>query len=318
MVTLTPGRQQFESYGQSGVAEVYAFETETLSGVIRPGNELPHHGLTRLRHKPTGVELVHPLYAILNLYRVAAVDPARGSGHGAGLGEPRRDGHTVAVDGSTVTLHWPATERRQATTTVRYAVGEPNRIDVDVTVQAHGAYRAFEVFLASYYHPDLEPYAYLARGHFELADEPGRFADEPELVPVVMNDAFRGGIPSFPRDEPGARILLDGRWDGIVRFSPLRYYKVPVLFQADAGRRVAAVWLTDPARCFAVSTGYHSSDPADRFKRHNPQYLSFFGDEIRPGDIRTARARLVVTELDETVSQPLACYQEFLAEPADA
>ena len=49
--------------------KVYAFETEAIRGTLRPGNEFPHHGLTHLVHKATGIEFVHPLYAILNLYR---------------------------------------------------------------------------------------------------------------------------------------------------------------------------------------------------------------------------------------------------------
>ena len=64
--------------------KVYAFETAEIRGTLRPGNEFPHHGLTHLVHKATGVDFVHPLYAILNLYRFMHRDPAGGgaTGHG--------------------------------------------------------------------------------------------------------------------------------------------------------------------------------------------------------------------------------------------
>jgi hypothetical protein len=260
---------------------------------------------------------VHPLYSLLNLFRVSGVDPARDRRRGIGLGSPRTDPHRVSAAQQAITLHWPPTPQRQVAITLRFTVTAPSQIDVDVEVQAEATYQDFEVFLAGYYHPDVEPYVYLARANFELSDEPGRFADEPELVPVVVNDVFRGGVLAFPRDEPGARILLDGRWDGIVRFSPMRYFKVPVCFQADARRRVAVVWMARPEQCFAVATGYHGPDTKDRFKYHNPQYLSFFGDAISPGEVRRARARLVVAELGPQLSEPLALYERFLREDGD-
>jgi hypothetical protein len=36
------------------------------------------------------------------------------------------------------------------------------------------------------------------------------------------------------------------------------------------------------------------------------------------GDVRTAQVRLVLTPLDEAMSQPLALYEKFLAEPTSA
>ena len=43
-----------------------------------------------------------------------------------------------------------------------------------------------------------------------------------------------------------------------------------------------------------------------------------FGDDLVPGDVRTAQVRLVLTPLDEAMSQPLALYEKFLSEPTDA
>jgi hypothetical protein len=288
-----------------------AFETEELTGVIRPGHEKPHHGLTGLRHRRTGVEFVHPKYSIMNVYRFLAVDPGDPRRLGRELGAARTEPHQVEVDGTSVRLRWPPNEQRRLDTTFTYTVEEPNAVDMRLEVRAEGAYDAFEVFLAGYFEPGLKPHVYLRRGNFELKDRPGKYADEPELVPVAMNDVFRGGILVYPRDEPSARIQVDGRWDGIARFSPVRHYHAPVCLEVDPDRRVASVFMGLPDEVFSISTGYDSPDLEDRFKYHNPQYLSFFGDGVAPGDVRTARARLVVTELDDGMARPLELYRAF-------
>ena len=76
--------------------------------------------------------------------------------------------------------------------------------------------------------------------------------------------------------------------------------------------------MSRPEDCFAVSSGYDSPDARDRFHKHNPLYLSLFGGTLEPGVVRTARARLVVTELDEDLSQPLKVYAAFLEEVGNA
>ena len=86
--------------------KVYAFETAEIRGTLRPGNEFPHHGLTHLVHKATGVEFVHPLYAILNLYRFMHRDPAGGGATGmdSDLGNPRQGERHIEADANSVNL----------------------------------------------------------------------------------------------------------------------------------------------------------------------------------------------------------------------
>lgn len=290
---------------------VYEFETEALIGAIRAGHALPHHGLIRLRHKATGVEFVHPQWSMLNIFRIMGVVPGRAGGLGQSLGEPRNEEHSVEIGDGALTLRWRPNRERQVEVALGFAVGEPDHIDTTVTIRAEAAYGGFEVLLSSYNNPALVPHAFLARDKFELADVPGRFKDEPELVAVTVNDAIRGGVVIFPRDPAGARIYADGRWDPVARFSPVRRYKLPLLFHTDAARRVAAVWMTRPETCFAVGAGYDSPDPDDRFKRNNPSYLSLFGEDLKPGDERTASARLIVTELDGEMTQPLELYRKY-------
>ncbi len=296
--------------------KVYAFETDEIQGVLRPGNEFPHHGLTHLVHKATGIEFVHPLYAILNLYRFMHRDPAGGAATGmdSDLGNPRQGERHVEADASSVTLRWALQAPTHPEMAIRYEIVEPATIDMTVTVTPNAIAHDFEALLACYFDPVHVPHVYLARDRFELEDEPGLYADEPELAPVNVNPVFRGGVLAYPRDEDAVGISVDGRWRDIARFSPMRRYKLPVCFQADRQQRVAAVLMSRPDDCFAVSSGYDSPDARDRFHKHNPLYLSLFGGTLEPGVERTARARLVVTELDETFSQPLEHYAAFLAE----
>ncbi len=298
--------------------KVYAFETAEIQGALRPGNEFPHHGLTHLVHKATGVEFVHPLYAILNLYRFMHRAASGATGMDSDLGNPRQGERDVAADANSVTLRWALQDPAHPVVSIRYAILEPATIDMTVTVTPNGEARDFEALLACYFDPAHVPHVYLARDRFELEDEPGRFGDEPELTPVNVNPVFRGGVLVYPRDEDAVGVSVDGRWRDIARFSPVRRYKVPVCFQADRQQRVAAVLMSRPEDCFAVSSGYDSPDARDRFHKHNPLYLSLFGGALEPGVARTARARLVVTALDESLSQPLALFETFLNETGGA
>ncbi len=294
--------------------KVYAFETAEIQGTLRPGNEFPHHGLTHLVHKSTGIEFVHPLYAILNLYRFMHHPADGATGMDSDLGNPRQGERHVEADDNSVTLRWALQDPGHPEVSIRYAILEPATVDMTVTVTPNASARDFEALLACYFDPVLVPHVYLARDRFELEDEPGRFADEPELASVVVNPIFRGGVLAYPRDEDAVGVSVDGRWRDIARFSPVRRYKLPVCFQADRQQQVAAVLMSRPEDCFAVSSGYDSPDARDRFHKHNPLYLSLFGGQLEPGVMRTARARLVVTALDEDLSQPLQCYDTFLAE----
>ena len=90
------------------------------------------------------------------------------------------------------------------------------------------------------------------------------------------------------------------RWDiPTAQFRPQREYAVPVAFQADMEKRVAAVLMSRPQDCFAVTSGYNTDDPEDAWKVQNPLYLSLFGSDFVPGTERTAHVRLAITTLDD-------------------
>ena len=55
----------------------------------------------------------------------------------------------------------------------------------------------------------------------------------------------------------------------------------------------------------------HVADEADRMTDYSAFDFSLFGDDLVPGSTRTVRMRLVLTEVDEEMSQPLAQYRAF-------
>ena len=293
--------------------DVYEFETGALKGAIRAGNALPHHGVIGLRHKPTGAEFAHPEWSMLNIFRIMGVDPEDDGGVGGDLGQPRSEEHQIEASDGALTLYWPPIPERRAGVHLKYEVGE-DHIDVTVSVRAEAHYGGFDLLLSSYNNPKVAPHVFLARDKFELTDVPGKFEDEPELVWVTMHPATRGGVLIFPRDADAVRIFSDGRWDTLARFSPVRRYKLPLMFHR-AGSGPAAVWMTPPDTCFAMGAGYDSPDPDDRFTHNNPSYFSLFGGDVQAGDELSAKARLSIVELDDDYAGPLRLYEEFVNDP---
>ncbi len=299
--------------------DVYEFETSALKGAIRAGNALPHHGVTRLRHKQTGAEFAHPDWSMLNIFRIMGVDLEDDGGMGGDLGQPRSEEHEIEASDGALTLYWPPIPARRAGVRLKYEVGE-DYIDVSVSVRAEAGYGRFDLLLSSYNNPEVNPHVFLARDKFELTDVPGKFDDEPELVRVTMHPATRGGVLIFPRDADAVRIFSDGRWDTLARFSPVRRYKVPLMFHRAGSGSVAgapaagpaAVWMTPPDTCFAMGTGYDSPDPDDRFTHNNPSYFSLFGQDVQAGDELSAKARLSIVELDDDYARPVRLYEEFV------
>jgi hypothetical protein len=277
------------------------FETEELQGFLRPEGD--RHGVKTLVHKPTGIDVVHPRYDVLNLFLLFCTNHT--------MGTAREKARTVRAEGDTVEVHWPPTDNHRAELTARYQVREPNVIDLTVTVRSRWPYPAYELFLSNYFDPAMQPYVYVQGSPY--ADPP----NQPQWIAPVVNDVFVGTGLVFPRDQHAARRAVDGRWDRIwalYQWNPQRYYALPLAFQADPERRVAAALMSRPEDCFAVISGYDSPNSHDPFKDQNPLYLSLFGDDLVVGSERTVRARLQVTALDESLSQPLALYQAFAAE----
>lgn len=289
---------------QDASTGTFAFDTGEISGAIQP--EGAYHGITQLTDKRTGRVLTDKRYSALNLFRLFAVN--------LGMGTPRTMPRKVKATATFVEMHWPASEAHQGEITARYEVRRPNVIELAITLRCRGSYAGYELLLPSYFDQTLLPHVYLERR------AKGSVPAGADLVVPTVHEVFRGGTLVFPRDAHAARRCLDGRWNRseylmpTAPFYPVRRYAYPMAFFADPQKQVAAVLMTETRCCSAVSSRYHAEKDEDRAVTYSAADFSLFGDDLVPGDERTAHVRLVVTPLDEAMSQPLALYQAFLAE----
>ncbi len=281
----------------------WSFETSELSGFLLPTGA--RHGLKSLVHKPTGLEVVHPKYDLFNLFLLFSTNLC--------MGTLRDWERSVAVEGDSLVVHWPANDQHRVDTEARFTPVEPNAVDLTIHIRSEWVYPAYELFLSNYFPPSFQPHAYVQGCTWSAG------AGRDEWIAPRVNDVFVGTGLVFPRDQHVSPRSVDGRWNRIwalYQWNPQRYYARPVLYQADPARRLAAVLMARPEHCFAVVTGYDSDHLDDPFKDQNPLYLCLFGDDLLPGDERTVRARLALIPLDGTAGPVLDCYAAFAAETA--
>jgi hypothetical protein len=277
----------------------WRFETDEMAGRIDPGGA--RHGVKALTHKATGVDVVHERYDLLNLFLLFAQNRC--------MGAAREYDREPAVEGDRLTVDWPANDTHQAALTAVYELTGPNTIDLTITVRSEWPYPKYEVFLSNYFNVAMTPSVYLQECPYVNPPDAARW------VAPVASDVFAGTGLVFPRDFHAARNSVDGRWTGIhalYQWNPQRMYELPLCMQVDADSGVAAVLMSRPEDCSAVVTGYANAHPDDPFGNQNPMYLSLFGEDLSPGDERTAHVRLAVIELDDAMQRPLEAYEAFV------
>lgn len=288
----------FELHASS---KMWHFETGEMAGRLDPTGA--RHGVKTLTHKASGVDVVHEKYDLLNLFLLFAQNRCMGSAR-----EHSREYHP---EGDRISVCWPANDTHQADLTAAYEISGPNTIDLTITVKSRWPYPKYEVFLSNYFNVAMNPYVYLRKCPYV---DP---RDAPQWAAPVASDVFAGTGLVFPRDFHAARNSVDGRWTGIgalYQWNPQRMYELPICMQVDAQSGVAAVLMSRPGDCYAVVTGYADAHPDDPFGNQNPMYLSLFGEDLSPGDERTARVRLAVVELDDAMQRPLKLFEAFIAE----
>jgi hypothetical protein len=286
----------------------FEFETERMQGTIRLDGA--YHGVTRLVDKATGRQVIDSRFSALNLFRLMSVNRV--------MGLPRTMKRTTKSAVNWVEATWPPsdahrgemTDRHEGVITARYEIVSPQAIDLTVTVESQGTYAGYELFLSSYFDKALTPYVYLqpVRGATQ--------ADRGDVQPVVptVNDVFRGTLLVFPRDAHMARLGLDGRWDkSHIQLCPVRHYAHCLAVVADAKRKLGVVIMSHPRDCFAFSTRYHAEQDSDRLTTYSAFDFSLFGNDLLPGSRRVVKIRLVLTELDEKMSQPMELYRAFVS-----
>lgn len=283
----------------------FEFQTEAIQGTIRL--EGAYHGVTRLVDRRTGRQLIDPRYSALNLFKLMAVDQA--------MGMPRTMDRKTRVSAKSLEVTWPATDAHQGVVTARYEVRQPNAVDLTVTVRSLGTYPGYEMFVSSYFDKALRPNVYLQ------PSVRGPATGDCEVVAPAYSDVFRGTVLVFPRDAHAARRCVDGRWDRnerntpTVQMCPVRRYAHCLALLTDPGNRLGVVLMSDPRRCYAISTRYHAEDERQRLTNYAAFDFSLFGEDLLPGDERTARIRLAVVPLGGDPLLPLTLYRAFLSEP---
>lgn len=277
----------------------WVFETEELSGFLLPFGE--RHGVKACVHKPTGIDVVHPSYDVLNLFLLFSTNLC--------MGQARQLERTAEQEGESVVVRFEPSQDHRARLTARYAFLEPNAIDLSITVASEWVYPAYELFLSNYFPPEFRPHVYVQGCPWS----PRGGADE--WIAPQVNDVFVGTGLVFPRDQHVAARSVDGRWNRIwalYQWNPQRYYAAPLMYQADPDYRVAAIMMTRPEDAFAAITGYDSPNLDDPFKGQNPLYFSLFGDDLLPGSERTVRVRFEVAALEDRAGTPSAAYRRFV------
>lgn len=282
----------------------FDFDTPLMSGRIVA--EGAYHGVTRLVYKSTGKTVNDPRYSVLNLFKLMAVN--------LGMGTPRLTKREVRATDTAVEIFWPATPEHQGEITARYEVPGPDTIDLHLTLRAKGTYAGYELLLPNYFDVAMMPHMYLLRR--AIGDTP----PEADLVVPGFSEVYRGCSLVFPRDAHAARRPLDGRWNrsefkaDIAPFFPLRHYAHPVTFMTDPEKKNAMVLMMKRPACSAISARYYTERVEDRATTYSAVDFLVFGDDLVPGDVRTAHVRLVLTPLDAEMTQPLKLYETFLSE----
>ncbi|MCA9170758.1 MAG: hypothetical protein KDB23_23935 [Planctomycetales bacterium] len=284
--------------------KTYDFDTDHVAGSIRADGA--YHGVSRLVHKASGIQVIDPRYSALNIFRLFSVN--------LGLGTPRHWTREIRATETSVEIRWAATDAHQGTILARYEVREPGDVDLTVTLESLGTYSGYELLLPSYFDPSMIPHVYLKRRAV------GATPPDIDLVVPRFSEVFRGCSLVFPRDAHTARFPLDGRWNrseykmSVAPFFPVRHYGYPFMFVTDRDKTIAAVMMMRRDDCSAISSRYYSERIEERAASYSAMDFLVFGRDVLPGNVLTARVRLSLTSLDTELSQPLKLHQQFLGE----
>jgi hypothetical protein len=161
-------------------------------------------------------------------------------------------------------------------------------------VTARRVLRRFGVFLASCFEgfPDTEV----------PVRSPATFTRAPRAA---------GEWQMFLRDDAALAIRRDGRWKhGLnpVERAVREPHALPIAVRRDTARRRAALLMTRPDECFAVTAPYDT-------EVHRSVYFSLLGRDLRPGGSAATQARLWYGE-SLSAKDVHRRYAEFLKDTA--
>jgi len=303
------------------------FETKKLKGYFE--TEGAYRGMQSLIHKDEGVEWVgnfdsgYPGYDIppgIRLYLLSLYHYlAKNIPHGV-LG--RNMPSSVEMRGDILRITLNPVKDCNATTIVEYAFSGPETLDMKLSVTAHAALEDLEICLSSYTVNRKwgTPFYYLSK---QPPNEGEAIFAQPQDTPFCS-----GWYHSSPRDNRAAGLLYDGRWPGepYQLFVTGPYYNLPILVARNPETGFALIQMADRRNCVRLGSLYSSDDlrihvaynkdfkpysDSALYADYSPTYFFFFGENIKPGETRTARYRMILTKVRRDLNEALELYRQF-------
>lgn len=292
-----PPRLAFQPDGEG----YFRFDTPELKGRLRLDGRA--QGITSLVDVQSGTQIAHGgnLPGVFSLYRVFSTD--------ARYGHAARDWPTAAKllpDGA-VEVRFPPADDHPLEITAVYRWTAPDTLDLETTVKPLKAMPRFELFLSSYFARDMRALVYVKANRFS--------PEKPRLLAADVNPLVDGTYLMFPRDRAAVQMIFDRRWEvppNPVQWSVTRWLAGPMAVRRHQQTGLAAVIMSPPEDCFAVSTPYNKTPP-DGVAGHASLYLSLFGRDLAAGQTARARSRLVVRR-KLTDGQAIGLYEAYLEE----
>lgn len=266
------------------------FATPSLTGSIQAAGEL--HGFRDLAFVRSGAKPANPALYLGHVYRLLA--------DGRYLMTAREQPHEGRIEPDRAVARWAPLEVHPAAIEAVWQVSGERTLDFTITVACEAPLARYELYLSHYFAAAWRPYIYLRPADF-------LGSTEPILWPCEVNEFIRGVYLAFPRDREAILTLFDGRWHGDhpVPFAVGRCHHAPLAIYASPLDRLAVVVTARRTECFCVYTTYDSPDARDNILHHNSLYFGMFGEDLGPGDERTAHLRYHFVEWNTVDDLPL-------------
>jgi hypothetical protein len=269
----------------------YIFETNMMKGVLSPRGE--QHGITHLSARKNNKEIVREDLFILNFFRAL------------GIGRPLsvlREGITGHQINSGIRVFSEPTSEHPVSIIGQYRVIESDKIDLEITATAKEPILGYEVFISSYFAYESNPAYYPRRPYSER---------EAYWISPVSANLYRGAYLAFPRDSRCAARIMDGRFQS-AELVICPKFAAPMAAMRDPETKIGVLLMAEPERCTAVYGTYAPNGAFDNITSHNAIYFSLFGEDLKTGEVVSARLRAVVCELDDAMHGSDELFDDFV------
>jgi len=260
---------------------------------VELGATRERHGVVSLTTGAHQPNVVREPYFLLNIYRVLADRKLWTIARSEPFTTEWRD------DG--MALRWQPNETLPLEMRAAYTFDEGGGLTLDFWVRAARELEDLEISVSSYFDFAYEPFGVL---NIVTQDEARRA--QPVLWKAEDQVFVRGHYIHLPRDDKGALLRMDGRWNNAdgkciapavygPQFAwPVAVMAAPNLENADDETGNFIVQSTTRESCVAISLTYSSDNEKDSIRNHNATYFSLFGESLKRGEERNATLRQTV------------------------